>query len=95
VADNLSPERREVYYSGVVQGVGFRYTTARIAGRFPVVGFVRNLPDGRVHVVVEGPPHEADAFLSAVRSRMERYIEDVQETAEPATGQFKTFEIRF
>ena len=86
---------REVYFEGLVQGVGFRYTTRRIAARFRVTGYVRNLPDGRVLLVAEGPPEELDRFLAAVRSAMGRYIEDVHETVRPATGQFRDFGIRY
>ena len=43
-----------MYFSGHVQGVGFRYTTRSVASRFAVTGYVRNLPDGRVELVAEG-----------------------------------------
>jgi len=88
-------QRREVHYRGLVQGVGFRYTVRRIAARFRVTGYVRNLPDGRVHLVAEGPPEELDGLLEAVRTAMHRYIERADQTAGPATGQFRHFEIRF
>ena len=81
-------QQREVYYAGSVQGVGFRYTVRSLAGRFEVTGFVRNLPDGRVHLVVEGEAAEVDAFLDAVKAEMGYYIGDVEETARPATGRF-------
>ena len=58
--------RRAAYYTGRVQGVGFRYTTQRIAADYPVDGFVKNLPDGRVELVAEGPPAQVQAFLAAV-----------------------------
>ena len=45
--------RREVYFSGQVQGVGFRYTVMRIASTLEVTGHVRNLPDGRVQLIAE------------------------------------------
>ena len=48
--------RRHCYFSGRVQGVGFRYTSRNIAINYDVTGFVRNLPDGRVELVAEGPP---------------------------------------
>jgi acylphosphatase len=88
-------EQREVYYTGVVQGVGFRYTARRIAARFRVTGYVRNLPDGRVVLIVEGPPEEVDRFLESVRAVMGRYIYDVEATVRPATGQFRDFGVRF
>ena len=63
-------ERREVFYAGHVQGVGFRYTTRSIATQLPVVGLVRNLPDGRVHLVVEGSPEAIDAIACPGGSRV-------------------------
>ena len=87
-------EQREVHFDGLVQGVGFRYTTRQIAARFQVTGYVRNLPDGRVLLVAEGLPEELDRFLAAVRRAMDRYIEDVAQTVRPATGQFHDFGVR-
>src|SRR4029079_16800556 len=63
-------ERRQVYYSGRVQGVGFRYTARQIAGRFAVTGFVENLGDGRVHLIVEGETREIDRFLAELSSAL-------------------------
>ena len=94
VSEVQGHEQREVYYEGVVQGVGFRYTTRRVAARFGVTGYVRNLPDGRVLLVAEGPPEEVDRFLAAVGAAMEHYIEDVQQTVRPATGRFRDFGVR-
>lgn len=87
-------QQREVYYAGSVQGVGFRYTVRALAVGFRVTGFVRNLPDGRVHLVVEGVADEVDAFLDAIKAEMASYIAKVQETDRPATGRFPSFEIR-
>ena len=61
-------EQREIHYSGRVQGVGFRYTVRSLASRMAVTGFVRNLPDGRVQLVVEGPPSEIEVLLEQVRA---------------------------
>ena len=88
------PQRREVYYRGTVQGVGFRYTTQRIAAGFQVTGYVKNLSDGRVVLVVEGGITELDRFLSAVVREMGHFIDDVQGTVGPATGEFRRFQIR-
>jgi acylphosphatase len=90
-----SSQRREVYYSGRVQGVGFRYTARAIAGQFAVAGFVKNIPDGRVQLVVEGEPAEIMAFLNAIRAEMWHCIRDTQENIAPATGRFGGFDIRF
>src|SRR2546426_1082957 len=57
-------QRRELHYRGHVQGVGFLYTVRDIARRYEVAGFVRNLPDGRVHLIAEGTADELDALLA-------------------------------
>jgi acylphosphatase len=56
-----------VLYEGYVQGVGFRWTTKRIAHGYDVCGWVRNLPDGRVELQVSGGDEEVQAFLQAIR----------------------------
>jgi acylphosphatase len=87
-------ERREVLFSGRVQGVGFRYTTQEIAQNHDARGYVRNLSDGRVELVVEGTPHEIARFIAAVHQRMGSFITDVKSDLTPATGEFKSFSIR-
>jgi acylphosphatase len=87
--------RRTVYFSGSVQGVGFRYTTRHIASRFGVTGFVRNLPDGRVELVAEGDPAEVDRFEQDLQDTMSSYISDRVIDTSPATGQFASFTIAF
>ncbi len=87
-------EQRLIHFSGAVQGVGFRYTAARVAREHRVCGYVRNLRDGHVEVLVEGEAAEIDAFVAAVQERMSGYIRDMdQQTAEP-TGRFSSFDIR-
>ncbi len=53
---------RKLIVSGTVQGVGFRFFTQRAAARHQVVGYVRNLPDGRVEAYVEGTERAVDGF---------------------------------
>jgi acylphosphatase len=87
--------RREIHFEGRVQGVGFRQTTRSIATGFPVVGFVQNLPDGRVRLVAEGSSVEVDRFVAAVQNELNRYIRDMQTDDSPAVGEFKDFDIRY
>ena len=56
-----------VFYSGHVQGVGFRYSAKSVATGFEVAGTVRNLPDGRVELVAEGMREELEDFRAAIR----------------------------
>ena len=94
MVENADQERRRVYYRGDVQGVGFRYTTLRVAQAFQVSGFVWNLADGRVELICEGTCQELDAFLADVGGRMNGYIEQVEIAREKANGEFEGFEIR-
>jgi acylphosphatase len=86
-------ERREVFYSGHVQGVGFRYTARSIAAQLPVVGLVRNLPDGRVHLVVEAPPGAINQLLARVEAELGRYIRGKEVAVRAATGEFSSFDV--
>jgi acylphosphatase len=85
--------RRTVRFAGTVQGVGFRFATERIARRFAVTGYVRNLSDGRVETAAEGAPAEIDRFLEAIDEAMAGYIRDRQVEDSPATGEFNGFRI--
>ena len=88
-------ERRRVWFSGRVQGVGFRYTCRTLARGFDVAGWVRNLPDGRVELVAEADPTELDAFLAAIQREMSPFIRDVVVEREPlGTQPLAGFSIR-
>ena len=79
----MPTERRRVWYDGRVQGVGFRYTALSLAGGFPIAGYVRNLPDGRVELLVEGDAAAVASFLDALDREMGHHIQDVQAQALP------------
>jgi len=85
--------RWTVLYSGNVQGVGFRATADAIATRFDVTGYVKNLPDGRVQMVVEGLEQQVERFRDAVNKEMCANISDIQCCASPATGKYSDFSI--
>ncbi len=83
---------RRVIYSGRVQGVGFRATARALARRAGVTGWVRNLPDRRVELVVEGEPEAVGGYLEAVREAMDGYITGTNVTDETPQG-FADFRI--
>ena len=87
-------EQRTVLYEGDVQGVGFRYTACRIAGGFDVAGYVCNLSDGRVEVVVEGEQQEIGGFLNKLQSTFAGYIRSQSQRTGPFSGAFETFDVR-
>lgn len=86
--------RMHIYYSGRVQGVGFRYTAKNVALGYEVTGCVRNLPDGRVELVAEGQKDELLAFQEGIRdSGLGGLISNEQCAWEDAKGEFRGFEI--
>ncbi len=86
-------EQREVWYTGRVQGVGFRYQTLQVAKGFSVTGEVENLIDGRVHLIAEGEPGELDAFIKAVGEALDGFIRQQEVRSNPSTGRFRGFTI--
>lgn len=72
--------RIEVWFTGHVQGVGFRYTCRQIATEFEVSGTVQNLLDGRVHLVVEAAANEALDFKNEIADQMRSYIREIEES---------------
>ncbi|MGV3754553.1 MAG: acylphosphatase [Verrucomicrobiota bacterium] len=90
----MERSRLSIWYAGRVQGVGFRFTTKRVAMGFEVTGTVRNLDDGRVELIVEGAKKELEEFQQAIREAgLERFIKDETTAWGPATGEFRGFEI--
>ena len=59
----MEMSRVHVVVSGLVQAVGFRWSTLKEAQRRGLTGWVRNLPDGRVEAEVQGPPHAVRALV--------------------------------
>ena len=84
---------RIVHYSGRVQGVGFRAMTADLARGRPVTGWVRNLADGRVQLLVEGAESDVEAFLQVVREQWKGNVDQEEIEKPAATAKYKGFEI--
>jgi acylphosphatase len=82
-------------FSGYVQGVGFRYNACSIAKRFNVTGFVRNLSNGSVELIVEGNKETIQQYVSTLKDSMASFVNEVKETWTDASGEFKVFEVRF
>jgi acylphosphatase len=82
-----------VYYAGKVQGVGFRATAVEIAKDYPVTGWVKNLADGRVQLLAEGPPEAVDKFLKAIHARWDANIEKEEIEAQTPSGKFQSFDV--
>jgi len=83
-----------VFFSGHVQGVGFRYSVLQIAREFDVAGFVSNLADGRVQLEVEGTERDIATFVEAVQEKMHGYIRKMEQSAGRRAAQFSGFVIK-
>ncbi|ATC62636.1 acylphosphatase [Nibricoccus aquaticus] len=83
-----------VFFTGRVQGVGFRYSALQVAKEFEITGFVKNLADGRVHLEAQGAAEEVDAFVKAVEEKMHGYIRKAERSARKGPGQFQGFQIQ-
>jgi len=83
-----------IFYSGRVQGVGFRYTVKVLAQGFELTGIVRNLADGRVELVAEGSREEMKAFKSAIQeSELGSFIRNEEVHWATAKNEYRGFEI--
>ena len=88
--------RVHVFYSGRVQGVGFRVTIEETAIEHGVGGWVRNLRDGRVELVAEGEESKLEALLEAVQNgAMKNFIQGMELTWSAASDAFDEFTIRY
>jgi acylphosphatase len=88
--------RRKLILSGAVQGVGFRYWAAREAAAFGIGGYVRNLPDGTVEAVLEGPPGEVESYAE-ILTQGPPYgrVRHVDVITEEPRGDFASFGVKF
>ena len=88
-------KRMQAYFSGRVQGVGFRFTAEHFAKNLGLVGWVRNLSDGRVELVAEGSESSLQRLLEELGNYFRDYIRDKNIEWSPSQGDLSSFSIRF
>jgi acylphosphatase len=94
--DRGASRRVHVLISGRVQGVGYRYFAERCANELGLTGWIRNLHDGRVEVVAEGPGPKLDEFLGRLRTGPRlAVVEDFKAVWQEFTGEFGDFRVTF
>jgi acylphosphatase len=89
-----SVHHETVYFSGHVQGVGFRAGALAVAREFEVAGYVMNLADGRVQLEAEGLRSEVHAYVRALEERMHGMIRKIDRAGAVRAPQFAGFMIR-
>ena len=86
---------KRVFYSGNVQGVGFRFTARAIGQGLGISGFVKNLIDGSVEVFAEGEEALLKRFFEELEAEFSGYIRDVRKSDERPTGKAGSFRVEF
>jgi acylphosphatase len=86
---------KHILFSGRVQGVGFRFTAHRVANTLGLTGFVRNLYDGRVEMLVQGNLDDIESCLESIGDTFSGYIEKTHIEEVLTDARHKGFQIRF
>lgn len=89
--------RAHVFISGKVQGVNFRWNTKRKAKKQELTGWVKNLPDGRVEVVLEGEKENVEQMIGWIKKGGPSFakVKNLEVSKGDYRGEFKDFEIRY
>ncbi len=88
--------RVHLYVAGIVQGVFFRAHTRDVANSLGLTGWVRNMRDGRVEIVAEGPKEKLENLISWCRKGPSgARVEDVETLWHDATEEFEDFEVTY
>lgn len=88
-------KQAHIFYSGTVQGVGFRFTVRMVASGLGLCGWVKNLPDGRVEVLAEGEENNIEEMIKSIESHFGGYIRNKNLNYNDPTGEYAGFNIRF
>lgn len=84
---------KHIYISGHVQGVGFRYYTRKNAMELGITGWVKNLPDGRVEAVLQGPKEHVCSLITRIKKGPIYSSVSRVEVSEIQAGTFTTFDV--
>lgn len=86
---------KHIIFIGRVQGVGFRFTAQRAAGRHKLTGFVRNLWDGTVEILAQGRPEDIDDYIQDIEDYFAGYIRETKIEEIPPDPKYTDFRIAF
>lgn len=84
-----------IIFSGTVQGVGFRATARKYAVKFNLTGWVKNLSNGSVEILVEGSEAKIEQFCHSIEEFFKGYIRNKEIQFIPAREKFKSFQIAY
>ena len=86
---------KHVIYTGRVQGVGFRFTAQRIAMRYELAGYVKNLGSGQVEMFAQGHPEDVADCLRDISESFAAHIRDTKINETPINPSYTQFTIAF
>jgi len=84
-----------IFFSGTVQGVGFRFTAKHLADRYRVKGWVKNKTDGKVELIAQGSKDKVYTFLNCLNEEFRNHIIDSKIEDTTDSQDHKDFQIRF
>ena len=92
----MALKRANVFFGGMVQGVGFRFTASRLARQAGLVGYVKNLHDGKVELMVQGKEEKiSDLIYNLKENYFSEYVRDAEVQWLEPVGIYKDFSIVF
>ncbi|MCF7974888.1 MAG: acylphosphatase [Phycisphaerae bacterium] len=91
----MNDKAKQLIFIGRVQGVGFRYTAYRIAGGYDITGFVRNLPDGTVEMLIQGPESDLRNCIEEIQEYFGRSIREIKAADITPDPRHRDFRIRY
>jgi acylphosphatase len=91
----ISNKRLHIYYSGYVQGIGFRYIAQKLASPLSLTGWVKNLPDSRVEILCEGKEADIETFMQKITDIFKDNIRNTAVEWSEAKGEFDGFDVQF
>ena len=86
--------KAHIFYKGMVQGVGFRYTAQRCATKLSLNGWVKNLVDGRVEIMVEGDKGKIEHLCQYLAGHFGSYIQHCDVIYSDELSGFTSFQIK-
>jgi acylphosphatase len=88
-------KRYHLFFSGTVQGVGFRYTARALAEKHSINGWVANLIDGRVELEIEGENSDINSFMNDLREEFKSYLTTIEKEELAPLNEETGFHIKF
>ncbi len=86
---------KHIFFTGRVQGVGFRFTARRAANRRQLTGFVRNVPNGSVEMLAQGRPEDIDDCIQDIKEYFAGYLKETKTEEIPLDTRYEEFRITF